>query len=60
MSEEREAHIGLVVEENYHDFGPTFTSEKLWERRRRRQAVGAERRKADRRRPKEELIEVLF
>ena len=32
MSKEQEAHIGLVVEENYHDFGPTFASEKLWER----------------------------
>ena len=30
------------------------------ERRKRQRAVGAERRKADRRRPKEDLIEVLF
>ena len=34
MPKERENVIGLVVEENYHDFGPTLASEKLWERHR--------------------------
>ena len=32
MPEEREDRIGLIVEESYHDFGPTLASEKLWER----------------------------
>lgn len=32
MPKEHENVIGLVVEENYHDFGPTLASEKLWER----------------------------
>ena len=32
MPKERENVIGLVIEENYHDFGPTLASEKLWER----------------------------
>lgn len=32
MTEEREARIGLIVEERYRDFGPTLASEKLEER----------------------------
>ena len=32
MPKEREDRIGLIVEENYHDFGPTLASEKLEER----------------------------
>lgn len=32
MPKEREARIGLIVEERYRDFGPTLASEKLSER----------------------------
>lgn len=32
MPKEREDRIGVIIEERYHDFGPTLASEKLLER----------------------------